>query len=96
MTTIVACLVCAPPLDGLLTSGLHAGVLAMALVVAGMLAAIAGVALRLLREDRAARTAVAPGAVQHVGQSFSSACRGGSKEPPYVELDADGRQGDAR
>ena len=52
MTTVVACLVCAPPLDGLLTSGLHAGVLTMALVVAGVLAAIARTALRLLREDR--------------------------------------------
>jgi hypothetical protein len=54
MTTVVACLVCAPPLDGLLTSGLHAGVLMMALVVAGVLAAIARTTLRLLREDRRA------------------------------------------
>ena len=52
MTTVVACLVCAPPLDGLLTGGLHAGVLTMALVVAGVLAVIARTALRLLREDR--------------------------------------------
>ena len=36
MTTVIACLVCASPLDGLLTSGLHAGVLTMALVVAGV------------------------------------------------------------
>ena len=52
MTTVVACMVCAPPLDALLTSGLHAGVLVMALVVAGVIAAIARGALRLLREDR--------------------------------------------
>ena len=78
MTTVVACLVCAPPLDGLLTSGLHAGVLMMALVVAGVIAAIARTAVRLLREDRDGLAA----ANQHVGQSFSSACGGSTKEQP--------------
>jgi hypothetical protein len=98
MTPIVACMVCAPPLDALLTSGLHAGVLVMALVAIGVIAALGRGAMRLLREDRAALEAGTH--VPHdVGQSFSSArsigpAHGGSsafdfaqakKELPYVE-----------
>ena len=54
MTSVLACLVCAQPLDSLLTGGLHAGVAVMALVAAAMIAAIVRGALRLLRADRAA------------------------------------------
>lgn len=54
MTPVVACMVCARPFDSLLTSGLHAGVAVMALVVAGVIAALARGGTRLLREDRAA------------------------------------------
>jgi hypothetical protein len=90
MTPIVACMVCAPPLDALLTSGLHAGVLVMALVAIGVIAALGRGAMRLLREDRAALEAGTH--VPHdVGQSFSSARSigpaygGSSKELPYIE-----------
>ena len=54
MTLVLACLVCAQPLETLLTSGLHAGVAVMALVAAVMIAAIVRGALQLLREDRTA------------------------------------------
>lgn len=54
MTPVVACMVCAQPLDTLLTNGLHAGVLVMALVALGVIAALGRGAMRLLREDRAA------------------------------------------
>ena len=54
MTPVLACLVCAQPLDALLTGGLHAGVAVMALVAVLVVAAIGRGALRLLREDRAA------------------------------------------
>lgn len=54
MTSVVACMVCAQPLDALLTNGLHAGVLVMALVALGVIAALGHGAMRLLREDRAA------------------------------------------
>lgn len=83
MTTVVACMVCARPLDALLTSGLHAGVLVLALVALGVIAALVRGVVRLVREDRAALAASEPGAVL-VGQSFSStenfssACRGSS------------------
>ena len=60
MTTVVACMVCAQPLDALLTNGLHAGVLVMALVALGVIAALGHGAMRLLREDRAALAASEP------------------------------------
>jgi hypothetical protein len=88
MTPVVACMVCARPLDALLTNGLHAGVLVMALVALGVIAALGRGATRLLREDRAA---LAADGSMHVGQSFSSAPRvsvarrGSSKELPYIE-----------
>ncbi|MGE0361295.1 MAG: hypothetical protein AB7H93_07405 [Vicinamibacterales bacterium] len=53
MPTIVACLVCGPPLDALLTGGLHAGVGVMAAVACVVLAVIGRGVARLLREDRA-------------------------------------------
>jgi hypothetical protein len=54
MTTVLACMVCVQPLDTLLTGGLHAGVVVMAAVVAGVMAALVRGVVRLLREDRAA------------------------------------------
>lgn len=56
---VLACMVCARPLDALLTAGLHAGVLAMALVTAGVIAVIVRGVVRLLREDGAAVDGVA-------------------------------------
>lgn len=53
MSAVVACVVCARPLDSLLTSGLQAGVLVMAAVAVAVIAAISRGALRLLREDAA-------------------------------------------
>ena len=61
MTSVLACLVCAQPLDSLLTGGLHAGVAVMALVAVLVVAAIGRGARRLLREDRAALEAEARG-----------------------------------
>ncbi len=60
MSAVIACMVCARPFDSLLTSGLHAGVLVMAVVVVAILAAIARGALRLLREDAAATIGPGP------------------------------------
>jgi uncharacterized membrane protein len=57
MTLVIACMVCAGPLDALLTSGLHAGVAVMAAVAVGVIAALVRGVLRLLREDRAALAA---------------------------------------
>lgn len=54
MTLTIACLVCAPPLDSLLTGGLISGVAVMALVVSGVLVAIAVGARRVWRADAAA------------------------------------------
>lgn len=51
MTGVVACVVCARPFDSLLTAGLQAGVLVLALVAVTVLGAIARGAVRLLRED---------------------------------------------
>ena len=51
MTAVIACVVCARPFDSLLTSGLQAGVLVLALVALAVLGAIARGAVRLLRED---------------------------------------------
>ncbi|MGD9903473.1 MAG: hypothetical protein AB7U83_08375 [Vicinamibacterales bacterium] len=56
---IVACLVCGRPLDALLTSGLHAGVLVMVAVALGVVAAIGRGVVGLLREDRRALDGVA-------------------------------------
>ena len=53
MTVVIACVVCARPFDSLLTSGLQAGVLVLALVAVAVLGAIARGAMRLLREDAA-------------------------------------------
>jgi uncharacterized membrane protein len=50
---IVACLVCAPPLASLLTSGLVAGVAVLALVAVVVVSGIAWGAWRLVREDAA-------------------------------------------
>jgi hypothetical protein len=46
-------MVCARPFDSLLTSGLHAGVVVMALVAVAVIAALTRGALRLVREDAA-------------------------------------------
>lgn len=51
--TVFACVVCARPSDSLLTSGLQAGVLVLALVALVVLGAITRGALRLVREDAA-------------------------------------------
>lgn len=53
MHPVVACIVCARPLDSLLTSGLQAGVLVMAVVAATVVALLVRGAVRLLREDAA-------------------------------------------
>ena len=52
-TAVVACVVCARPLDSLLTSGLMAGVLVMAVVAVVVIGALARGAARLLRDDAA-------------------------------------------
>jgi hypothetical protein len=59
VTVVFACMVCARPLDALLTNGLHAGVLVMALVALGVMTALGRGVARLLREDRAAAEASA-------------------------------------
>lgn len=59
MTMVIACMVCARPLDALLTSGLHAGVAVMAAVAVGVMAVLVRGVIRLLREDRAALAAAA-------------------------------------
>ena len=51
LPAVMACVVCARPFDSLLTSGLQAGVLVLALVAVVVLGAIARGAVRLLRED---------------------------------------------
>ncbi len=53
MSTVLACVVCARPADSLLTSGLQAGVLALAVVAVVVIGAIGRGAIRLLREDAA-------------------------------------------
>ncbi len=53
MITVLACVVCARPADSLLTSGLQAGVLALAVVAVAVIGAIGRGAIRLLREDAA-------------------------------------------
>jgi hypothetical protein len=59
MTVVIACMVCARPLDALLTSGLHAGVAVMAAVAVGVMMVLVRGVIRLLREDRAALAAAA-------------------------------------
>ncbi len=53
MSAVIACVVCARPADSLLTSGLQAGVLVLAVVAVVVLGAMARGALRLVREDAA-------------------------------------------
>ena len=60
LPAVVACVVCARPFDSLLTSGLQAGVLVLALVAVAVLGAIARAAVRLLREDAVEARAAAP------------------------------------
>jgi hypothetical protein len=48
---LLACVVCARPLDSLLTSGLHAGVLVLAAVAVLVIGAIGRAGWRLLREE---------------------------------------------
>jgi uncharacterized membrane protein len=65
MTMVIACMVCAQPLDALLTSGLHAGVAVMAAVAVGVMAVLVRGVIRLLREDRAALDAAAEHGEHH-------------------------------
>lgn len=53
MNAVVACVVCARPLDSLLTSGLQAGVLVLAVVVACVIGGLTRGARQLLRDDAA-------------------------------------------
>ena len=53
MTPLVACFVCARPLESLLTDGLHAGVAVMALVAIVVIAALVRGAVAIVREDAA-------------------------------------------
>jgi hypothetical protein len=48
---VLACIVCARPLDALLTSGLHAGVLVLAAVAVVVVGAIGRAGWRLLRAE---------------------------------------------
>jgi hypothetical protein len=61
MTLVIACFVCARPFESLLTNGLHAGVLVMALVVVAVIAGLARATASLLREDRDALEARSDG-----------------------------------
>lgn len=60
MTPLVACFVCARPLESLLTNGLHAGVAVMALVAIAVIGALVRGAVVVVREDAATGHA-APG-----------------------------------
>lgn len=51
MTVVIACMVCARPLESLLTSGLHAGVALMALVAIGVVGALVRGAVAVIRQD---------------------------------------------
>ena len=53
MIALVACVVCAPPLDSRLTGGLLAGVLVLTVVALVVMAGLGRGAVRLLREDAA-------------------------------------------
>lgn len=54
MTPLIACAICAPPLDTLLAGGLHAGVLVLGLVAGLVVALLARAGWRLMREEEAA------------------------------------------
>jgi len=58
MTQVLACVVCARPADALLTSGLYAGVLVLALVVVTVVAALARGVVAVVRADTAANPVV--------------------------------------
>ncbi|MGE0816723.1 MAG: hypothetical protein AB7O28_16720 [Vicinamibacterales bacterium] len=49
---LVACVVCARPLDALLTSGLQAGVAVLALVAVAVVAGLVRGAVAVVRHDR--------------------------------------------
>ncbi len=66
---MIACVVCARPFDSLLTSGLQAGVLVLALVAVVVLGALARGALRLVREDADEARAAAAAAADAGGQT---------------------------
>lgn len=53
MSLLIACVVCARPLDSLLTSGLHAGVAVMAALAIVVVAALVRGALAVVRHDAA-------------------------------------------
>lgn len=53
MTPLVACVVCARPLDALLTSGLQAGVAVMAVVALAVVALLVRGAMAVVRADAA-------------------------------------------
>ena len=92
MTSFVACMVCARPFDALLTSGLHAGVVVMAVVALGVNAALARGVIGLLREDRAAHV----DGSRRLGHSFSSAEPGSSHELPGIDANPSAGRSHAR
>lgn len=57
---LVACVVCARPIDSLLTSGLHAGVAVLAALAVSLVAAIAWGVRRIVHDDALADAARAP------------------------------------
>lgn len=59
MTPVLACVVCARPIDSLLTGGLHAGVAVMAVVALVVVAALVRGAVAVARLDAADGDAVA-------------------------------------
>lgn len=61
MSMVVACVVCARPLDSLLTGGLHAGVAVMALLAIAVVGALVRGAVVIVREDAARDAADAHG-----------------------------------
>jgi hypothetical protein len=75
MPGVLACIVCARPLDALLTGGLHAGVAVLALTAIVVLAAVAAGVARLLREDAAILSAESASAA-HLGGTGSAAASG--------------------
>ncbi len=69
MSTVLACVVCARPADSLLTSGLQAGVVVLAVVAVVVVGAVGRGALRLLREDAAqVRSEARAGVTPHGGR----------------------------
>lgn len=62
VTPVLACVVCARPLDSLLTSGLQAGVAVLAMVALVVIGALVRGVVAVVREDqRAAETVDAAG-----------------------------------